>query len=163
VTETSDSNVDRAPARRRRIVVASSALLLLASALAVYLVAIHGDNGSSTEGADPGEVAQLYAHALAANDAAEVCTLMSPAARQAFTTNMSAFVRGACSSLVKIALEQAPAHGFSGLGDARVSQVRISGQTAQATLVAGTREAVFTLVNVDGQWLLAPAAEGLIG
>ena len=134
-----------------------------ASALLIAIVALAaaGCGGGGGDGSDSERVTQAvtdYAHAFGSGKGKEACALLTPGARDAFTTRVSSIVgtRDCVEAMTKLGSVAGP-NVTGPFQDAKVSDVKVAGARATAKLTAGGHAAGVTLEKRDGDWLLTRA------
>lgn len=113
-----------------------------------------GGGGSQTEQA--ARAATKYAHAFGAGDGKQACGLLTPGAQAGFVRRVSALVgtRDCVEAVTKLQAVAGP--DVTGpFQEATVGNVRVSGDTATAKMVAGGHAEQVRLEKRDGRWLLS--------
>lgn len=113
---------------------------------------------AATEGAAVTMTVRGYATAFVGADGIAGCALMTPATRREFVASVREDVGDVpCDQAFARIAEGTPPDVRQAFGAATVSDVRVTGQTAVATLAVGDRTNTITLSKVDGRWLISSA------
>jgi hypothetical protein len=133
-----------------------------ASALVAVLLLAGCGGGEEGDGApDPERVESAvtdYAHAFGAGDGDAACALLTPEARDEFTTRVASLVgtRDCAAAVEKLQAVAGP--NITGpFAEATVEGVEVDGDSARARLLAGAASEEVTLERRDGDWLLTKA------
>ena len=137
------------PVRRR--------LALSLTAAAVFAAGC----GEDEQRADPQDAAAAvteYARAFGAGDGERACSLLTPAAKEAFTTRVSTRVGTRdCPEAVEKLQAVAGPNVTGPFQEAKASEPRVEGSTATVKLEAGSGAEDVKLELHDGEWLLTRA------
>jgi hypothetical protein len=130
----------------------ATSLLLAAAALA------SGCGGGGDKGSDQEQVSKAvtdFAHAFGKGDGKQACDLLTNGARTAFVTRIASLVgtRDCAEAVAKLPGLAGP-NVTGPFQTATVSNVKVTGDTATATLTAAGHSAQVTLEKPDGVWLL---------
>jgi hypothetical protein len=120
------------------------------------VLALAGCGGGESASGDVESTAEEYVHAFATGDPARACELLTPLARQRFVQRARAAVGAAdCGGAVRRLRAAAGPAAMNALGEARVSDVKVAGSRATATLTSGSGLRVVRFVKRGGEWRLA--------
>jgi hypothetical protein len=99
-----------------------------------------------------------YAHAFGAGDGDRACSLLTPAARSAFTARVSSLVgtRDCAEAVGKLQSVAGP-NVTGPFSEATVDGVEVTGEKATARVKAGGATEEVSLEKRDGEWLLTKA------
>jgi hypothetical protein len=153
----------RAPRRRRRVIVATVVLLVLGGiAAGVLLITDSSSKRRALSAAQVHEVRMVvhsYIAAVDQHNGEQLCALLSPAAQQAFITDMAPYAQGDCPSLAAAAVSQLPG-GATPTPLASVKILRVSGSPtlAVANVLIASHSDSLAVTRINGRWLLAPGA-----
>ena len=130
----------------------ATSLLLVAAALA------SGCGGGGDKGSDQDQVSSAvtnFAHAFGKGDGKTACALLTNDARNTFVTRISSLVgtRDCAEAIGKLPGLAGP-NVTGPFQTATVSNVKVTGDTATATLTAAGHSAQVTLDKSSGDWLL---------
>jgi hypothetical protein len=129
--------------------------------LAVGVLALMGCGGGDDK--PPGEkeagaAVTAYAHAFGSGDGDKACALLTPDARAAFVKRVSSLVGTTDCAEAMAKLQTFAGPNVTGpFEDATVSDVKVDGDKATASLVAGGHTEEVTLELQSGDWLLTKA------
>ena len=126
--------------------------LLLATA------ALASGCGGGSKGSDQEQVSSNvtdFAHAFGKGDGKAACALLTNGARTTFVTRIASLVgtRDCAEAIAKLPGLAGP-NVTGPFQTATVSDVKVTGDTASATLTAAGHSAQVTLEKSDGDWLL---------
>jgi hypothetical protein len=136
----------------RRAASAALAVLILGAA------GCGGDGGKAPDAKQAGAAVTDYAHAFGSGDGEKACSLLTPAARDAFVKRVSSIVGTTDCAEAMAKLQTFAGPNVTGpFEEATVSDVKVDGDKATANLVAGGHSEQVTLELHDGDWLLTKA------
>lgn len=96
-----------------------------------------------------------FAHAFGKGDGGKACDLLTPGARDAFVSRISALVGTRdCAEAIGKLPAVAGANVTAPFQTATVDQVKVTGESATARLTAAGHSAPVRLQKRDGDWLL---------
>jgi ketosteroid isomerase-like protein len=119
------------------------------SALATLAVAFGLASCGSSASDEAKSTVQSYLDAFAKGDGKKACDLMSDLTRQQFVTRVKLLARTTSCSKAVTALKPVMAVALKG---SKVTQVRVVGNDASATVRAGKRESTTVLHKENGKW-----------
>jgi hypothetical protein len=131
------------------------------SAVAIALVTLAAGCGGGDDTPDSEQVTKAvadYAHAFGNGDGDKACALLTPGARDAFTSRVSSLVgtRDCAEAMDKLQAVAGP-NVTGPFQDATASEPKVEGDTATVTLKAGGASEQVKLEKRDGEWLLTRA------
>lgn len=127
--------------------------------VALVVLAAAGCGGGGSKGSDQQQVTTAvtdFAHAFGKGDGKTACSLLTPAARNAFVSRISTLVgtRDCAQAIGKLPSVAGP-NVTGPFQTAKVDSVKVNGNSASARLTAAGHSAPVTLQKQDGNWLLA--------
>jgi len=130
-------------------------------AVAIVLAILAAGCGGGDDAPDSEQVTRAvsdYAHAFGSGDGDKACALLTPGARDAFTSRVSSLVgtRDCAGAVDKLQTVAGP-NGTGPFQDATASGAKVEGDTATVTLKAGGASEQVKLEKRDGDWLLTRA------
>lgn len=135
---------------RRRLAISLAAASVLA-----------GGCGEDEQRAGPEDATAAvteYAHAFGEGDGDKACSLLTPAAKEAFTKRVSSLVGTRdCPEAVEKLQAVAGPNVTGPFQEAKASEPKVTGDTATVKLVAGAGAEEVKLELHDGEWLLTRA------
>ena len=133
-------------------------LRLATSLTAAVLVAGCGDEDKRPEPEQVTAAVTDYARAFGDGDGDKACSLLTPAAKEAFTKRVSTLVGTRdCPEAVEKLQAVAGPNVTGPFQEAKASDPKVSGETATVKLMAGAGVEEVKLEKVDGEWLLTQA------
>ena len=128
-----------------------------ALAVAAVAVALSGCGGSSSS-SDPSDVRDSvtnFVQTFGAGDGKGACALMTPQAQAAFVKRVGGPLNVKdCAGAVAAAHGEAAAQLNLDFAGASVTKVQVNGDSATATVTAGSRSLPANLSKADGSWKL---------
>lgn len=122
------------------------------------LIAGCGGGSAPPDREQVGSVVLTYARAFGAGDGGKACDQLTPAGRAGFLKLVSVLAdTHDCATGMHLLRQAIGPQAAAALHAARVSNVRLSGSTATATITAGAEGAVVRLAKQGGRWRLVAA------
>jgi hypothetical protein len=117
-----------------------------------------GGDGTPPGEKEAGAAVTSYAHAFGSGDGDKACGLLTPDARAAFVKRVASLVGTTDCAEAMAKLQTFAGPNVTGpFEDATVSDVKVDGEKATATLVAGGHSEQVTLELNGDEWLLTKA------
>lgn len=121
------------------------------AATAVLATAVAGCGGSSSS-SDAKSAVNNYLTAFAKGDGKKACSLMTAQTRTEFVTRVKLLARTTDCAKAVSALKPVMSTALKG---AKVTQVKVAGNDAAATVRAGKRESTTVVRKENGTWLIS--------
>ena len=128
-----------------------------AVAAAVAVAALAGCGGGD-EKDEVRATVQAYLDSFVKGDAARTCALMTEKTREEFVKGARAMVPTRDCATATIAVRAAAGRkAIAALRDAKISDVKVNGNSASAKLKASSGESIATLTKQGGEWKVSSA------
>jgi hypothetical protein len=136
----------------------ASSALLAAGLLALVAAGCGGGDKPPDAQTAVSDTVTTYAHAFGSGDGEKACALLTSEARDAFVKRMAAIVGTTdCVDAMDKLTSAAGPEVTGPFQDATVNGVKVDGDSATASLVAGGHTEEVTLERQDDAWLLTKA------
>ena len=125
-----------------------AAVVAVAAALAIA-----GCGGGNDDAAHVRKAVQAYVDAFVRGDDARTCSLMTARTREQFVRGVRPLAHtDDCATATRAVRAAAGAKAVDALRNARISDVKVDGDSASARLTASSGQSIATLRKEGGEW-----------